>query len=1377
MAIVWNYTGAVTSTSARASAKLEYDYGNTVNTPKVFTLTYNGSIMNLYVDNQLVQSDNNIEAGMTSYSTLFFGADYDGVCWFKGLMPEIRFYDNPLSNQDRIDLVNYLKYKWGTGELASDPTITSAIPFLIFNEEGLQYDVNDRVTSWVDNVHGREATLVESGTFGVQEVNNKNALYFDDRNFFELLPMSGSAHNPDYLTLVFVAKFESYDESPYPDGDGGQSLITSTGNAQIRIKKYDADDYLSYRIRDWDGRSYYVDAPKAAILGNTMTPQVLGTLGLTVNGIRQYADVTNDTDFGVAKFDITGLTADTEYTGVWDINGVTQSETQFKFKTLPSGAKSFKIVAGSCNRTGSDASTWDMILAENPDLFIHLGDFNYLDLNAHDKQEYARGTDLSFSPKIKNVFRNMGVVYQYDNHDSLKPTPDKTDATWVPFVEFFTKVHPIHTPASLSPELDGVYYSFMMGRVKCIVTDCRRMRDPQRDNSDPENKSILGSVQKAWFKAELLDAKINPNIEAVLWFSQVLWTGDRDNPISDSFDRWGPSWASYEHERNEIANFLYDNQIKNVTIVCADVHMQAIDDGRNSCYITDVNGDPVDVNTIDKAYWLPMLEASPFDQYLDYEGGPFNVNNNEGSGGPIGSSEQSYGVIEVLDNGEKWLQVKLYTMAFLDGSWQRNRYYTFNLIADNGFDGTPPPLDWNDTTQPNVNGYVSKDDTWKPIAKRYIRKDNEFKEEKFKWKFHKGSWQKIYDTESVNPAEPLIIYQLNGWTVENETGIEIKGKGFIDVSYPTNYGAYYPLGSNTGDLFGNFPYGAETGTVVYGTVEDIRCVTTSPGNYITLPHGLNTGLFMNSWYDKDFVLGFWIYNDGIVTGNQAIITESTSTYGFFKNGNTLNINIGPDAIASKTLNAGWNKVVLLVKYSDTGRYSYLYLNDTKEELLDFVVRDFGDPVSNPVPIIIGYNSTVTLANYYYAPRYILESQIQRYLDKPPTIVVLSNDDTRFEILAAWHTNTSNTKLAFTVPPETPSGEYELTVQNANISSNSLPVTIVNPTARETPFSTNFETSSEVSENFYIIHRAWGGANGGVVKENVQHANNRLTLYANGDLYSGRIQGVTRDGYPKFHTHVDDPQLGKPWTNRVGACLIFKEKTGFGSYRMRCTIPTQLGVAVAFWTFFYNEIYPGDPRWNDFLAEGLHPQGNMVDGFYMTRNHEIDIEFPSHLEGEILWQPSFNNMKCNVWRGELKNWDVSPDDPAYWTEYTDHLTPTGMIIENESEHEFRFDWYKDRVEYYIDGVLKHTNSDANVPDIAGHYTFGLWFPSAPRPDKPWLARQNAAWAGGTLDSDGGVKAMFDRVKMEIKNFSFIPFDQTGLRKQGETYPFGGYRLYE
>ena len=54
MSILWNYISALTDTSAKAVAKVGYDYGSTEPQPKVFTLTYNGTTMKLYVDNELV---------------------------------------------------------------------------------------------------------------------------------------------------------------------------------------------------------------------------------------------------------------------------------------------------------------------------------------------------------------------------------------------------------------------------------------------------------------------------------------------------------------------------------------------------------------------------------------------------------------------------------------------------------------------------------------------------------------------------------------------------------------------------------------------------------------------------------------------------------------------------------------------------------------------------------------------------------------------------------------------------------------------------------------------------------------------------------------------------------------------------------------------------------------------------------------------------------------------------------------------------------------------------------------------------------------------------------------------------------------------------
>lgn len=424
-----------------------------------------------------------------------------------------------------------------------------------------------------------------------------------------------------------------------------------------------------------------------------------------------------------------------------------------------------------------------------------------------------------------------------------------------------------------------------------------------------------------------------------------------------------------------------------------------------------------------------------------------------------------------------------------------------------------------------------------------------------------------------------------------------------------------------------------------------------------------------------------------------------------------------------------------------------------------------------------------IKNLYISSTPVDNINIQKLLSRQEPVVVFRNLDTLTETVVPteWVNSVKNDQVVYTLPTEFTPGSYENFLRfPTGEESNKFPVKVVAPQKRTTNFSDNYSDNNTLKDNYYLLNRQWGGANGGVVAENVFIRDGELILRAQGDLYTGNIQGVDSDGNPKFHTHPDDPKLGQPWTNRVGACVVFKEKTGYGSYEIDAFIPNNLGVCYAMWTFFYNEIYPNDPRWDDFIADGLHPQGNVEDGYYITRNHEIDIEFPSHLDGGIYNQPSLSNMKCNTWRGELQNWDVPYTDPTYWEEYRDNLTPVGFNIADGNYHRLRFDWHNDRVEFYIDGVLKRINTNTEkgntIPNIPGHFTFGLWFPSSPMLTKPWLVRPERAWAGGVIDPiDGGMKADFDIVEMKVREFNFTPFNEPGENVVGETYPFGGYRI--
>lgn len=530
------------------------------------------------------------------------------------------------------------------------------------------------------------------------------------------------------------------------------------------------------------------------------------------------------------------------------------------------------------------------------------------------------------------------------------------------------------------------------------------------------------------------------------------------------------------------------------------------------------------------------------------------------------------------------------------------------------------------------------------------------------------------------------------------------------------------------------------------------------------------------------------------------------------------------------------------------------------------------PALNQYSGLVNYSVVGNGYKYVYISNNLLSDiDIKKLLKRDNPVVVLESTSTHIETIIPedWILKVDNEYISLTIPPHINNGSYHLFIKYLDtIDSNKFPIKVSAPILATETFEDNFSSINTLKDNYIVLNRSWGGANGGVVPENVFIRDGELILQANGDNYSGEIQGVDREGIKKNHTNLLDPRYGLPWKTRVGGCVVYNKRTGFGSYEIDVLIPNYLGVAYAMWTFFYNEIYSTDPRYSQFTGlayeyvenititqsgftinniiddygiisygtnynvgdkfiidqdssetvytcigtepgviyynpttvltigntfskitvtselsktsnEGLHEQGTEEEGFYVVRNHEIDIEFPSHLDGETLSDPSLSNFKANSWRGELQNWDVDSTDTLYWEEYRDNLTPVGFNIADGNYHKIRFDWYPDRVEYYIDGVLKQTNTNTakgdTIPDISGFFTFGLWFPSSPLVGKPWLVNPAKAWAGGDVDNDGGMKANFDTVEMKVRQFKFTPFtayaDQQ--RNEGETYPFNGY----
>lgn len=328
---------------------------------------------------------------------------------------------------------------------------------------------------------------------------------------------------------------------------------------------------------------------------------------------------------GIVRFG--NLRPDTTYT-----YGITSLGILGSFTTLKPTPHSFSIVASSCASTGSTHEVFKAINEENPSLFLHLGDLFYEDIHLNDPRLFIAAYEKVFASKLQQkLLRHIPIAYTWDDHDygpnnSGKDSPSREAAQ-----ESYRNTVPSYT----LHDDQGIYQSFVVGRVLVILTDTRSFRDDYTlPNSLP--KTMLGLKQKIWFKGQVQRVNNDPGIELVIWANSVPWIGS-----SDVDGDWVDSWWRYEQERRELANFFVQNKIdKKMIIVGGDAHMVAIDDGTNSNF----SDNPTLRGPL-------VFQVGALDQTPSVKGGPYSHGAYPGGG--------QYGIIQITDHGTGEIPVTL----------------------------------------------------------------------------------------------------------------------------------------------------------------------------------------------------------------------------------------------------------------------------------------------------------------------------------------------------------------------------------------------------------------------------------------------------------------------------------------------------------------------------------------------------------------------------------------------------------------------------------------------------------------------------------------------------------------------------------------------
>lgn len=333
----------------------------------------------------------------------------------------------------------------------------------------------------------------------------------------------------------------------------------------------------------------------------------------------------------ITTFHLSKLDAATLYTFSLEVNGKPSSYPPGLLRTFPTPGKAadFRFAFGSCARTGSQHSVFSLIASREPSVFVHLGDLHYTNISRDDPRLFRAAWDTVLSSTSQGaLYRTVPLAYVWDDHDfgpngSDIRSPSRAAARKV--YREYAPHYPLPADSAL-PQAQGnlpIYQAFTLGRARFILTDLRSERAATRQADGPA-KSMLGPLQKDWFLKELLSASRSHAI--VFWGSSLPWIGTAA----------GDSWAAYDTERREIANFIAQNGIRNLCILGGDAHMVAADDGSHSDY-SDKGG-----------LRIPVLHGSALDQGGSVKGGPYSHGAKAAEPG-----EGCFGWVEVKDDGKR----------------------------------------------------------------------------------------------------------------------------------------------------------------------------------------------------------------------------------------------------------------------------------------------------------------------------------------------------------------------------------------------------------------------------------------------------------------------------------------------------------------------------------------------------------------------------------------------------------------------------------------------------------------------------------------------------------------------------------------------------
>jgi len=247
------------------------------------------------------------------------------------------------------------------------------------------------------------------------------------------------------------------------------------------------------------------------------------------------------------------------------------------------------IAFGSCAREREPQPIWTEIIAQQPDLFLFIGDNQYADLWMKDGRMVMEPVEsvarieqaydeLGAKPGYRRMQRTCPILATWDDHDygandagADFPLKQESQEAYLDFFGF-RENSPIRDQA-------GIYHSRVFTGpsgevVRIIMLDTRFHRDaletgPRSDwgggrylPTDDASKTILGERQWRWLAEQLLEPA---DVRIIASSIQVVADEHR-------YETWG----NFPHERRRLYELIDETRASGVLIVSGDRHLMEI---------------------------------------------------------------------------------------------------------------------------------------------------------------------------------------------------------------------------------------------------------------------------------------------------------------------------------------------------------------------------------------------------------------------------------------------------------------------------------------------------------------------------------------------------------------------------------------------------------------------------------------------------------------------------------------------------------------------------------------------------------------------------------------------------------------------------------